>query len=216
MTETSNLDFTCFDGCLVGQALDGMCVGMVITNSAGKILWLNRAAETLMGVEKTESRGRPLSQVIKDPQLSDFWNQAVESEDAVLGEVATHWPREAHLKCNSATCVDQVGNENGRVLLFCDVTNERSVQLSLSQETTERLLNLTDSWQHPTEPTAGLTPQELRILRLVGGGLGNSEIAEEVDVAPSTVRTHLKHIYAKTGLSSRSEAISYAIQNGMI
>ena len=103
----------------------------------------------------------------------------------------------------------------GRALMFCDVTAERQVQLQMSQEATERLLGMADNWNESAEARAGLTAQELKILRLVGQGFSNPQIATKLHVAVSTVRSHLKHVYGKLGLSTRSEAISYALRNGL-
>ena len=64
-------------------------------------------------------------------------------------------------------------------------------------------------------PHADLTAQELRVLQLVGADRSNREIAEELGVAPSTVRTHLKHLYAKLGLATRPEAVRYANEHGL-
>jgi len=49
----------------------------------------------------------------------------------------------------------------------------------------------------------------------VGSGLGNQQIAAEMSVSQSTVRTHLKHIYRKLSLPSRSDAICYALRNNL-
>jgi ATP/maltotriose-dependent transcriptional regulator MalT len=136
----------------------------------------------------------------------------------MLGEVQLHWPRSCQLKTNSSKCYGTSGEDNGRVLLFCDVTSEHSLQIELSQQATQRLIEMAEGWQAEREvkPEAGLTAQELRILRLVGRGLSNEEISRELHVATSTVRTHLKHCYAKLKLSSRSEAIALAIRQGLV
>ena len=50
-----------------------------------------------------------------------------------------------------------------------------------------------------------LTPREMEIVRLVGLGLGNKEIARRLGVSVATVRTHLGKIYGKLGTASRVE-----------
>ena len=49
----------------------------------------------------------------------------------------------------------------------------------------------------------------------LGQGLSNEDIARRMFVAPSTVRSHLKHVYRKTGLKSRAEAVRFANRNGI-
>ena len=95
------------------------------------------------------------------------------------------------------------------------MSDERSVQVKLSQEATERLLQMAAPTEAPAGAHAALTAKELEVLRHVGSGLANQQIATEMKVSLSTVRTHLKHIYSKLGLDSRSEAICYAIRNNL-
>ena len=213
----TSLDSSCLSNCLVGVALDGMCVGMIVTNSTGKVAWMNRSAQRILGIDKDESQGQQLGTILRDPQMAEFWHEVKSCEETTLGEVSLHWPKPYELKVNATRCLDATGECIGRVLLFCDVTSERNLRIQLSQEASERLLEMAGQWQDSGDgkPHAGLTPQELRILRLVGGGFSNEEIATAANIAPSTVRTHLKHVYAKVGLGSRSEAISYAIHSGL-
>ena len=218
MAEPTGLDASCLQHCLVGNALDGMCVGMIVTHASGRVAWMNRSAQSILGIDRQESHGLQLSAVLRDPQMAEFWHQAVEGDETALGEVSLHWPKTCELKVNASRCLDADDECIGRVLIFCDVTRERTLQIELSQEASQRLLEMAEHWQGATEgkPHAGLTAQELRVLRLVGKGFGNEEIARAMHVAPSTVRTHLKHVYAKVGLTSRSEAISYAIRCGLL
>jgi DNA-binding NarL/FixJ family response regulator len=57
-----------------------------------------------------------------------------------------------------------------------------------------------------------LTPREIDIVRLVGAGLGNKEIASRLGVAVTTVRTHLSSVYDKLRPASRVELALYASQ----
>lgn len=203
----------CIANCMIGHALDGMCVGLVLMNQAGRIAWFNRAAERTLGLTRPGSLGKLLTQVIKDPHLAAFWHDARVSEEARLENVSIQFPRAAELKINAAQCLDTDGSLLGRVLLFCDVTHERAAQVELSQQVADRLLGLACDWQPNSAPAAGLTPTELRVLRMIGDGAGNNGIATELGVAPSTVRSHVKHIYRKLKLRSRAEAVSFAVRN---
>ncbi len=64
----------------------------------------------------------------------------------------------------------------------------------------------------PQEAVETLTPRELDIIRLLGVGLGNKEIASRLGVAVTTVRTHLNRVYDKLGSASRVELALYAAQ----
>jgi DNA-binding CsgD family transcriptional regulator len=57
--------------------------------------------------------------------------------------------------------------------------------------------------KRPTTGWNSLTPSECEVVRLVGQGLANKEIAAQLFVSPRTVQAHLTHIYSKLGVSSR-------------
>jgi len=63
---------------------------------------------------------------------------------------------------------------------------------------------------------AALTPRELDVLRLVAQGLGNKEIAAELDLSAHTVKYHLASVLAKLGVRSRTEAVSRGIRTGLL
>jgi len=66
---------------------------------------------------------------------------------------------------------------------------------------------------HPVEP---LSERELEVLRLLRSALPQREIAEELYISINTVRSHVKHIYAKLGVHSRLEAVERAEELGLL
>lgn len=62
-------------------------------------------------------------------------------------------------------------------------------------------------------PQTVLTPREIEVLRLVARGHTNPEIAEQLYLSPRTVSTHLSRIYGKLGVTTRSAATRFALQN---
>jgi DNA-binding NarL/FixJ family response regulator len=58
--------------------------------------------------------------------------------------------------------------------------------------------------------TFGLSPREIDVLRLIANGGRNREIAEELFLSVRTVERHIANLYAKLGVSGRSEAIAFA------
>jgi two-component system nitrate/nitrite response regulator NarL len=55
-------------------------------------------------------------------------------------------------------------------------------------------------------PHRALTPRELEVLQLVSRGLSNSAIAEELVIAESTVKVHVRHILKKLNVNTRLQA----------
>jgi DNA-binding NarL/FixJ family response regulator len=63
---------------------------------------------------------------------------------------------------------------------------------------------------------ARLTARELEVLRLVGTGEANKEIAAELSISERTARTHVSNVLAKLGLSSRTQAALWAVREGLV
>jgi DNA-binding NarL/FixJ family response regulator len=60
-----------------------------------------------------------------------------------------------------------------------------------------------------------LTPREAEVLALIAEGLTNSEIAERLFVSPTTIKSHINHLFAKAGLRDRTQAVNYAYRMGI-
>ncbi len=68
----------------------------------------------------------------------------------------------------------------------------------------------------PAEPGEPLSEREIEIVELVAAGLTNREIAIRTYLSPNTVKVHLRNIFTKTGVASRTELTVLAMQEGWI
>lgn len=63
---------------------------------------------------------------------------------------------------------------------------------------------------------APLTDREVEVLRLVGEGMSNNEVAAELFISGQTVKTHLERICTKLGVSGRAAAVKRAVETGAL
>lgn len=62
----------------------------------------------------------------------------------------------------------------------------------------------------------GLSERELEVLRLMAKGAANKEIAVQLSITQSTVKTHITSIFQKLGVNDRTEAVTQALRKGII
>jgi len=85
----------------------------------------------------------------------------------------------------------------------------------LSPEVTSRVLKAVGS-SHGIPADIALSKRELDVLKCLAKGMTSSQIAAELFISENTVKTHVRHILEKLEASNRAEAVSRAIQLGII
>ena len=85
-------------------------------------------------------------------------------------------------------------------------------QVHLSPQASAYLLSTVRMPERP-EP---LTPREMDVLRLLAQGCSNKEIARTLQLVEETVKFHVRHILAKLGVQSRTQAVLTAIRLGLV
>jgi DNA-binding NarL/FixJ family response regulator len=95
-------------------------------------------------------------------------------------------------------------------------------QALLAPSVTRRLLDLRGRTLPPL-PTASqdaalssITAREMTVLKLAARGLSNADIAVEMDLAPSSVKTHVGHLLAKLGFTDRVQLVVFAYEHELV
>ena len=90
-------------------------------------------------------------------------------------------------------------------------------EAAISGVTTARLIKgIGTRTVSKNEPFEKLTERELGLLRLVADGLSNRAIARELSISENTVKYHMKNIFQKLNAQNRTEAVTIALQTGIL
>jgi DNA-binding NarL/FixJ family response regulator len=76
------------------------------------------------------------------------------------------------------------------------------------------LLAFEDAHEEPSAPT--LTERETEIITAIARGRGNKQIARALNISEKTVRNHISNIYKKLHVYDRTQAVLYAIREGLV
>jgi ATP/maltotriose-dependent transcriptional regulator MalT len=87
---------------------------------------------------------------------------------------------------------------------------------ALMPKLTSQTLELVPAPRASVGSSAGLSAREVEVLRLVTQGLTDAQVAEQLVISPRTVNWHLSAIYSKLGVSCRSAATRYALEQQLI
>lgn len=86
-------------------------------------------------------------------------------------------------------------------------------QPSLSPEAAQVLIQKVNE---PAQPGLEMTEREREILALMVEGLSNNKIAERLTINPSTVKFHVSNVLSKLGVTSRTEAVAWAVKRHLV
>ena len=85
----------------------------------------------------------------------------------------------------------------------------------ISPEVARRIVDLFRQFRPLSQPEHELTPHELRLLRLLINGHNYKTAAAELNVSVNTISFHIRHIYEKLQVHSKSEAVAKALRMGL-
>ena len=86
----------------------------------------------------------------------------------------------------------------------------------MSPEVARRVVNLFRNFTPPTKSDYNLSPHELRVLKLLVEGHNYKTAAIDLGVSVNTVSFHVRRIYEKLQVHSKSEAVAKALRNNLV
>jgi DNA-binding NarL/FixJ family response regulator len=86
----------------------------------------------------------------------------------------------------------------------------------MSPEVAHRVIDLFRDFRPPHQADHDLTPHEVRLLKLLAEGHNYKTAAAELKVSVNTVSFHMKHVYEKLHVHSKSEAVGKALRSGIV
>jgi DNA-binding NarL/FixJ family response regulator len=86
----------------------------------------------------------------------------------------------------------------------------------MSPEIAHRVISLFRDFRPPLPETHDLTPHELRLLKLLAEGHNYKTAAREFNVSANTIAFHIKHVYEKLHVHSKSQAVAKALRAGIV
>ena len=92
---------------------------------------------------------------------------------------------------------------------------ESLIQPGVAARVLDRFAQLSRQASQATTPEL-LSERELEVLHLISGGAANKEIASSLSINESTVKTHVANIFQKLDVKDRTEAVTQAMQRGII
>ncbi|HVB10000.1 MAG TPA: response regulator transcription factor [Bacillota bacterium] len=174
---------------VVGEAADGPGAVAVIRQTQPDVAVLDMRLPGKSGIEVTREV------TAEQPDVRVLILSAYDDEDYVAAAV----------QAGALGYVLKTATERELAEAVAEVAAGRPVVAPVIAQKLARLWG-----RAPAAPRGPLTPRELEVLELVTRGLRNKEIGQELGLSPRTVEVHLKNVYEKLGVTSRTQAVAYA------
>jgi DNA-binding CsgD family transcriptional regulator len=200
----SNLfDMKAIEASSYASVLDGFAFGLVLVDDNLKIVHANSVAQGMLGArDPIRSEQGTLTLAVRDAHaaLERAVRQAC-SDESALGPRGIGIPAR---RCEGGPCVIHVlPLRRGEIRR--GLGQRASAALFIAPATTPPSM--------PTDALAllyDLTPAEVRIFELLSSGMTQAEIAKHVGIAASTVKTHVLHLFEKTGCQRQADLLRLA------
>ena len=187
---------------LFWQAFTRSRNAMVLLDDQRCHVEVNGAYLALIGYQRRELIGRPVYQLLAHGPLATTqqWEAAL-SQRQFTGQAEIVGAGGQHVMVEFAGHPELVTGR--RLVLFVVLRTARAGR------------TLPEPASSPTEARA-LSSRELDVVRLLALGLTGPEVAEELQLAHNTVRTHVRNAMAKSGARSRAQLVARAVGEGTV
>ncbi len=176
------------------------------------------ATQTIQEREGEEDSKKPTLHNVNDKfsanlyWAAQLWGSAKALRDASSLPLA---PIDHAIYERSITAIrNQLGQD-----LFIKACSEGQMMLpqqALNKPGSKKIAITAQTHSSKTSLSSGLTSREIEVLKLVAQSLTSTQIAEQLTLSPLTVNSHVRSIYNKLGVTSRSGATRYAIKHNLI
>lgn len=95
-------------------------------------------------------------------------------------------------------------------------TGETLLDRDLLRAALENTMTSSESPSFELPPMSELTEREIEVLKLIAEGCDNDTVAQKLFISHNTVKTHVRHIFGKLGVSDRTRAALWAVRHGLV
>jgi DNA-binding CsgD family transcriptional regulator/PAS domain-containing protein len=191
------------------QVLDRLSSGIVVLDRSARVLFANRAASAMA------ADGGPLG--LRNARLSTAFPADAQRLDALVA---------AATRGDAIISTMSLPHPHDGRLLMVQITSLRSRDLDrlgdLGLRDAAAMVIIRDPAQPLDIPLAwimdayGLTPAEARVALASASGLSISEAAHRLNISPNTVKTHLRRVFSKTGITRATELARLVTSIGVL
>jgi DNA-binding NarL/FixJ family response regulator len=186
---------------LVGSAADGAEAVALATELRPEVVLMDLRMPGVDGIEAT----RLLRELLPDAGVIALTTYA--DDETVL----------AALRAGARGYLTKdASSEDIRAAILCVASGSATLDPAVQHHVVAALASGPAQPEQAAAPLPDdLTPRESEVLVLIAAGLSNFEIAERLCVSPTTVKSHINHLFAKAGIRDRAQAVNYAYRTGL-